>query len=76
MTKNEPNDSKEEKQHRDVLKRIYMNYDYSNRRMVEEMELSMEHRGLTDGYGEGMCMSFFRSIISLKYQMAQGVIAN
>ncbi|MGE6575896.1 DUF6602 domain-containing protein [Paenibacillus xylanexedens] len=74
MTKNEPVDSKEEKQHRDVLKRIYMNYDYSNRRMVEEMELSTEHGGLTGGYREGMWLSFFRSIIPLKYQMAQGVI--
>lgn len=57
-----------------VLNRIYYNYDNSNRRMVEEMELSTEHGGLTGGYREGMWLSFFRSIIPLKYQLAQGVI--
>ncbi|WP_191089540.1 DUF6602 domain-containing protein [Paenibacillus spiritus] len=58
----------------DVLKRIYLNNDYSNRRMVEEMELSTEHHGLTGGYREGMWLDYFRSIIPLKYQLAQGVI--
>lgn len=57
-----------------VLRRIYDNYAYSNSRMVEEMELSSEHGGLTGGFREGMWLSFFRSIIPLKYQLAQGVI--
>lgn len=57
-----------------ILRRIYDNYNYSNSRMVEEMELSSEHGGLTGGFREGMWLSFFRSIIPVKYQLAQGVI--
>lgn len=74
MSENIPADPKKEKQYRDVLSRIYANYEYSNRRMVEEMELSTEHGGLTGGYREGMWVSFFRSIVPMKYQLAQGVI--
>nr|WP_154118205.1 DUF6602 domain-containing protein [Paenibacillus monticola] len=42
--------------------------------LLNEMELSSMHPGLTGSYREGAWLKFFRGIIPYKYQLAQGVI--
>lgn len=58
----------------DVFWSIHNNYNYLNKMMVEEMDIASEHGGLTGNYREEMWMRLFRSIIPLKYSMAQGVM--
>lgn len=57
-----------------VFKRIEKNYRCLNQMMVEEIDLASSHGGVTGHYREEMWMNFFRSIIPLKYSLAQGVI--
>lgn len=59
---------------KDVFKKILKNYDHMNQKMVEELELASAHGGLTGHYREAMWMKFFRSIIPMKYSLAQGVM--
>lgn len=42
--------------------------------MASEIELASIHNGITGSYREEMWMEFFRSIIPLKYSLAQGAI--
>ncbi|WP_322922829.1 DUF6602 domain-containing protein [Paenibacillus campi] len=57
-----------------VFEKILSNYNYLNKSMVEEINLASSHDGLSGNYREEMWMKFFRSIIPMKYAMAQGVI--
>ncbi|UHA72127.1 DUF6602 domain-containing protein [Paenibacillus sp. 481] len=62
-----------EKNEKNVMFKINKNYNYINTMMVDELELSSDHDGLTGNYREEMWLKFFRSIIPQKYAMAQGV---
>ncbi|MGG1640437.1 DUF6602 domain-containing protein [Paenibacillus sp. NRS-1782] len=57
-----------------VFERIHHNYRYLNQMMVEEIDIASEHGTLSGNYREEMWIKFFRSIIPLKYSLAQGVI--
>ncbi|MDO3411199.1 hypothetical protein QWJ34_15645 [Saccharibacillus sp. CPCC 101409] len=61
-------------QDKKVFKRIKENYRYLNQMMVEEIDIASEHGGISGNYREEMWIKFFRSIIPMKYSMAQGVI--
>ncbi|RPE06747.1 DUF6602 domain-containing protein [Paenibacillus polymyxa] len=57
-----------------VFERIHQNYRYLNQMMVEEIDIASEHGTISGNYREEMWVKFFRSIIPLKYSLAQGVI--
>lgn len=59
---------------KEVFEQIIENYSHLNQAMVREIELASTHSGTTGSYREEMWMKFFRSIIPLKYSLAQGVI--
>lgn len=61
-------------QNEKVFTRIHKNYNDLNKMMVEEMDLSSEHDGLTGNYREEMWVKFFRSILPQKFSLAQGVM--
>ncbi|MFD1887752.1 DUF6602 domain-containing protein [Paenibacillus wenxiniae] len=65
------NSSNEDKK---VFEQIEKNYRYLNKTMVEEINIAAVHGGLTGDYREEMWIKFFRSIIPLKYSIAQGVL--
>ncbi|QDR78920.1 DUF6602 domain-containing protein [Sporomusa termitida] len=70
-------DNKETKQEPDgseVFEKIYENYQDLNRKMVNELNLSSIHGGLTGHCREEMWLNFFRGIIPQKFSLAQGVI--
>lgn len=59
---------------KEVIWKIYKNYNNINAMMVEEMELASEHSVITGDHREAMWMKLFRNIIPHKYSMAQGVM--
>lgn len=62
------------KKGKEIIEKIHENYNYLNKMMVEEMEISSQHGGLTGDYREQTWIKLFRSIIPKKFSMAQGVI--
>ncbi|MFC4600950.1 DUF6602 domain-containing protein [Cohnella hongkongensis] len=56
-----------------ILEHILANYAYRNQLMASELKIASDHAGLTGDFRESMWMSFFRSIIPLKYSLAKGV---
>lgn len=67
-------DQEERQQQKNVFGSILENYNYLNKTMVEEIDIASAHGGITGNYREEMWVKFFRSIIPLKYSLAQGVI--
>lgn len=67
-------EDQEEQQQKNVFGSILENYNYLNKTMVEEIDIASAHGGITGNYREEMWVRFFRSIIPLKYSLAQGVI--
>jgi len=67
-------EDQEEQQQKNVFGNILDNYNYLNKTMVEEIDIASAHGGITGNYREEMWVKFFRSIIPLKYSLAQGVI--
>lgn len=57
-----------------VFEQIKENYRNLNQTMVKEIQLASSHDVITGSYREQMWMKFFRSIIPLKYSLAQSVI--
>lgn len=68
--KDQPSSTKD----KDVFRRIKKNYLDLNQTMVNEIELASVHDVITGSYREEMWMKFFRSIIPLKYSLAQSVL--
>lgn len=62
------------KDENDVFHKIINNYNSLNELMVQELDMSSNHPGITGDNREQMWMKFFRSIIPLKFAMAQGVL--
>lgn len=58
----------------EVFSRIEKNYRYLNQMMVEEIDIASPHGGISGNHREEMWIKFFRSIVPLKYSIAQGVI--
>jgi len=59
---------------KDVFEKIYKNYCFLNKMMVEEMDIASTHSNITGNYREEMWIKLFRSIIPKKFSMAQGVM--
>lgn len=74
MSTAERSDGESPRKSENVFERIEENYRYLNKMMVEEIDIASAHGGITGSYREEMWMRFFRSIIPLKYSLAQGVI--
>ncbi len=63
-----------EKDYEKAFEKIFNNYNYMNRMIVEEMEIASEHTCLTGNHRELMWMDLFRRIIPKKYSISQGVM--
>lgn len=74
MSTEKKQSEKHENKSNKVFEQIIENYSSLNQAMVREIELASIHAGTTGGYREEMWMKFFRTIIPLKYSLAQGVI--
>lgn len=61
-------------ENKNVFEKIFENYNYINKMMVEEMEIASKHDGLTGDHREQMWLKLFRSIIPQKFSMSQGVM--
>lgn len=64
----------ENKDRIDILKKIHENYKNMNKMMVEELEMSSTHGGLSGSHREEMWIDFFERIIPKKFSIDQGVI--
>ncbi len=59
---------------KEVFAKIYENYKYLSEMIVDVMEISSIHGGITGDYREQTWIKLFRSIIPKKFSLAQGVM--
>lgn len=68
------NDKKDNNTKDEDFEKLYDNYNFMNKMLMEEMDLSSKHSGITGSFREESWMSFFRNIIPKKFSMEQGVM--
>jgi len=66
--------TEEEKARKKVIEKIKENYNRLNKSMIEEINLSSTHGGLSGSFREESWVKFFRNIIPKKFSLAQGVM--
>ncbi|MNO41154.1 hypothetical protein D3C76_313200 [compost metagenome] len=71
---NKQAETKSKSTEKGTFSKIFENYNFMNQMMANELKLASEHSGLTGNFREEMWLKFFRSIVPMKYSLAQGVM--
>lgn len=58
---------------KDIIEKIYDNYNTLNKKMIAEMKLCSDHSGITGSHREEMWIEFFERMIPKKFTIAKGV---